>query len=403
MIRLTDKLLIDKNLKISMNPFTLSFSDDKVEDEYMNESNTNSVLVARFGLMLSLLLFFGYGFLDPYAYPLSYEKLWIIRTAVVLFLFVSILYTYHKSYVKNMQAAAFVQLFVAGAGLISLFTFPVESEYKYAFTATYILLPIGLFILLGFRFRNAAIGVTIIHTVMTVVSYIEFNLLQTIYFLSLVTSVTFMIMVSGYFSEIYKRKLYLKKIYTGEILANLKKTKTELESANERLESLSVTDDLTRLNNRRYFNKIIHQESARLQRVKGELAFMMIDIDYFKLYNDTYGHLEGDKVLKEISQEFLKVCKRSTDFVFRLGGEEFGVVMSDTKYDECIYIAQKVCLAIEALKIKHEKSTVSEFVTVSVGVSINKAREEDEDTIIRKADEALYLAKNRGRNRYVVA
>ena len=287
-------------------------------------------------------------------------------------------------------------------GLISLFTFPMESDYKYIFTASYVLLPVAVFVLFGFRFRNAVIGVLIIHTTMSYVSYIEFTPIESIYFITLFTSVTFMAIISAYFSEIYKRKLFLKQIYSDQILSSLKSTKTELESANTRLESLSLTDDLTELNNRRYFNRIIKQEIARLKRTKGELAFMMIDIDFFKLYNDTYGHLEGDRVLKEVAQELQKVCKRSTDFVFRLGGEEFGVIISDTKHNESIHVAKNICSAIEALKIKHEKNSVSEFVTVSVGVSINKVEEEDENSIIKKADDALYLAKGSGRNRYVL-
>jgi len=128
---------------------------------------------------------------------------------------------------------------------------------------------------------------------------------------------------------------------------------------------------------------------------------MMIDIDYFKKFNDTYGHSEGDKCLKIVADTLSKSMMRKDDYVARYGGEEFVVVLPNTDEDGARTVAEKLLLNIRNCEIPHEKSEISEYVSVSIGVTTGMADyRQIGDNYIRKADEMLYNSKNSGRNRY---
>ena len=177
----------------------------------------------------------------------------------------------------------------------------------------------------------------------------------------------------------------------------------KLKRANKKLENVSYTDTLTSLHNRRYFNFIYDKELKRAKRDKRFITFMMLDIDFFKQYNDTYGHIQGDVALKSVAKILKELLKRPSDYVFRLGGEEFGVILSDTDEINSSKVAQKICDAIENENIIHESSTVNDFITISIGMVCCVADEAlDEELLITKADEMLYDAKKNGRNLFVI-
>ncbi len=177
----------------------------------------------------------------------------------------------------------------------------------------------------------------------------------------------------------------------------------KLKNANKRLENASYTDSLTGLYNRRYFNLVYERELRRAKRSNSFITFMMLDIDYFKQYNDTYGHIEGDNALKSVAKTLKSVLKRPSDFVFRLGGEEFGILMAETCELNSIKLAQAICDSVRMSAIKHEGSKVNEFMTISVGVACCIADEAlNEEVLITKADEMLYRAKESGRDRYEI-
>ncbi|EDZ62431.1 diguanylate cyclase (GGDEF domain) [Sulfurimonas gotlandica GD1] len=180
-------------------------------------------------------------------------------------------------------------------------------------------------------------------------------------------------------------------------------TTKKLQRANKKLENVSYTDSLTSLHNRRYFNFIYDRELKRAKRTKSYITFMMLDIDFFKQYNDTYGHLEGDFALKSVSKVLRDSLKRPSDYVFRLGGEEFGVVLIDTDESNSARLAREICDAVRAREIKHESSKANEFLTISIGVVCCVADEAlDEEILISRADEMLYKAKESGRNGYII-
>lgn len=178
---------------------------------------------------------------------------------------------------------------------------------------------------------------------------------------------------------------------------------TKLKVANKRLENASYIDPLTNLYNRRYFNIIYEKELKRAKRTKSYITFMMLDIDYFKQYNDTYGHLEGDNALKSVASALKETLKRPSDYVFRLGGEEFAVLMVDTPEIQSASMAQNICNVIKSKEIHHSTSKVSKIVTISIGVACCVADDALEDEVmISKADEMLYKAKENGRDRYEI-
>jgi diguanylate cyclase (GGDEF)-like protein len=183
----------------------------------------------------------------------------------------------------------------------------------------------------------------------------------------------------------------------------LEVTTKKLKKVNKKLENVSYTDSLTSLHNRRYFNMVYERELKRAKRTHSYITFMMLDIDFFKQYNDTYGHIEGDFALKSVAKVLKETLKRPSDFVFRLGGEEFGVVLTQTDESSSAKLARDICDAIKAREIKHESSSVNEYLTMSIGVVCCIADDAlDENILISRADEMLYRAKETGRDRYII-
>jgi len=177
----------------------------------------------------------------------------------------------------------------------------------------------------------------------------------------------------------------------------------KLRVANKRLENASYTDSLTNLYNRRYFNIVYDRELKRAKRSRTYITFMMLDIDFFKQYNDTYGHVEGDFALKSVAKVLKDTLKRPSDYVFRLGGEEFGVLLSETDETHSARLAREICDAVRGREIKHEGSKVNKYLTISVGVACCIADDAlEEQILITRADEMLYKAKESGRDRYVI-
>ncbi|MCX6569818.1 MAG: diguanylate cyclase [Candidatus Aminicenantes bacterium] len=174
----------------------------------------------------------------------------------------------------------------------------------------------------------------------------------------------------------------------------------ELEQANRELEHLSLTDKLTDMANRRSFEAFLDREWGRCSREGRPLSLIMADIDFFKAYNDTYGHQAGDECLRKIAHVLKKNVSRAGDLAARYGGEEFIIVLSETGTEGAVVVAKKIMSAVEALRMAHETSKVSEYVTISLGcASCVPSRESGSSSLIKAADGALYQSKQNGRNR----
>ncbi|NEP81247.1 MAG: PAS domain S-box protein [Okeania sp. SIO3B3] len=176
----------------------------------------------------------------------------------------------------------------------------------------------------------------------------------------------------------------------------------QLQNANQELYKLATLDGLTKIANRRCFDEYLEKEWLRMGREKKPLSLIMCDIDFFKKYNDTYGHQKGDKCLQQVAKTLSKVVKRPTDLVARYGGEEFAIILSNTNLEGAIHIANIVQQEVYKLQITHQNSPIYKQVTLSLGVSsIIPFPEATYKSLIAGADRALYQAKEKGRNRVI--
>jgi len=172
----------------------------------------------------------------------------------------------------------------------------------------------------------------------------------------------------------------------------------------KKIELLSITDALTGLYNRRHFNTLFSQELRRTKRDGKNLVFIMFDVDHFKQYNDIYGHQKGDEVLAMIGENLNKIQRRPSDFSFRLGGEEFGILAENMNENDAEQFANKYRKQLEDLRVEHKGNSAGAYVTVSMGVIvITPTDQSNEDEVFKKVDDALYQAKNSGRNNVVIA
>jgi len=172
----------------------------------------------------------------------------------------------------------------------------------------------------------------------------------------------------------------------------------QLEVSNRKLHAMASTDGLTNLANRRHFDIVLAREWARSKRMREPLALAMIDVDYFKPYNDHYGHQQGDDCLRQVAAVLAAAMQRGTDLAARYGGEEFAFIAPDTGIDGALAVAERLRAGVEALALTHEKSPLGR-VTISLGVAtIVPDEEHDSDLLLRSADQALYRAKTQGRN-----
>jgi diguanylate cyclase (GGDEF)-like protein len=171
------------------------------------------------------------------------------------------------------------------------------------------------------------------------------------------------------------------------------------------LASLAGTDALTGIANRRRFDEVLELEWRRAERTNGSLGIVMLDVDFFKLYNDEYGHMEGDKVLRRIAGVLASYARRSGDLAARYGGEEFVLILPGLEQQEAKAVALAATTEVRSLGILHS-SGIGQVVTISAGVASARPRagsESDRELLVRNADRALYQAKAAGRNAVAIA
>lgn len=177
---------------------------------------------------------------------------------------------------------------------------------------------------------------------------------------------------------------------------------TQQREMEAQLRRLVLLDALTGVNNRRAFDERFEQEFLRAARGHGSLGLLMVDVDHFKLYNDTYGHQAGDKCLRQVAQALTATLKRPSDFVARYGGEEFAVLLPDADMAGALAAAELLLQRVRELALPHAASSVGNFVSISIGIAVAKPPVRGElENFMAKADQRLYKAKHAGRNRAV--
>nr|MDU9044037.1 diguanylate cyclase [Candidatus Electrothrix aestuarii] len=199
--------------------------------------------------------------------------------------------------------------------------------------------------------------------------------------------------------EVLLRKVVKMTGVSDRAQRELKRLNIELQDVNKELENLSQTDGLTGLHNRRFFDTRLRHEWNRHCRNHSPLSLIMCDIDYFKKYNDTYGHHEGDQCLKRVAQAIQENLKRSFDTAVRYGGEEFAIILSETDSEGATTVARSIQNNIAKLDLPHSASKANSAVSMSYGVAtVVPDQGSSPDTLICLADNALYQSKEKGRN-----
>ncbi len=190
--------------------------------------------------------------------------------------------------------------------------------------------------------------------------------------------------------------------YASTLEQRVAERTVELEIANQQLQRLANLDGLTQVANRRKFDDYLSQEWKRHVREDQPLSLIICDIDFFKRYNDTHGHLQGDECLKQIAATLRKNARRPADLVARYGGEEFCVILPNTDEEGAINVATAIQTDLQSLRLEHRASSVSPYITLSIGVATTIPDHiQTPDELIETADKALYDAKMRGRDRVI--
>lgn len=193
---------------------------------------------------------------------------------------------------------------------------------------------------------------------------------------------------------------YISKPFHPTIVKIRVKNHIILKLKSDLLEELSMLDGLTHIPNRRYFNTVYDEKYKETIRDGKTLAIIMIDVDYFKLYNDHYGHGLGDECLIKIAGALKNSLKRPSDMIARYGGEEFVVVLKDIDHEGAQKVADSLVEAVESLKITHKYSLITNHVTISLGIALKEKESTlSQESLLKNADNALYRAKESGRNR----
>lgn len=193
---------------------------------------------------------------------------------------------------------------------------------------------------------------------------------------------------------------YIKKPFHPAIIKIRVKNHITLKLKSDKLEEISMCDSLTGISNRRFFDEVFEKKYKETSRDKKNLGLIMIDIDYFKFYNDHYGHWKGDECLIKVARAIKKSIKRPSDIASRYGGEEFIVLLKDIDKEGIKKVAEALIDAVANLKIEHEYSLVSKYVTISAGVALKERQEISMQELLKEADNELYRAKESGRNRF---
>ncbi|MCE3043720.1 GGDEF domain-containing protein [Legionella sp. 16cNR16C] len=365
----------------------------KVKEKLLEHLFDNTAKAITFTLILALLIIFYLSYQDI---PLTQTGLWlgILCAILILRLVIAILA------IKSPQRSEFfywtliITGFLLGA-MLGLF-----------FWSFYWEMSISQRMILLLFFAGLATGSTI-SMAASPLSYAAFvlpNFLPIILrFLmdshddSRLVAIVLIIFLS-YLGVIFNanKKMLRKNII---LLAHESELNSQLEQFNQKLSIVSITDELTQLANRRYFQERLIADWIRAKRASLPLTLMIIDIDYFKECNDNYGHLYGDECLKEIAKALTEVVKRQTDLAARYGGDEMVVILYNTSLNDSEQFAMRLKEAIDSLNIKNEYSPISNRLTVSIGVANTiPAIDDDYESLFTRADKALYEAKLNGRN-----
>ena len=380
---------------------TLRFDND-IESKYLVHRNRHFLRIDLKIIFAGLLTYLMFGLADIFVGFEQTENLFLVRamlTGLMLGALFALYNTRYRVYLIPVTAAGIAVIGMSVIYYISL----LEGLPRYAYHLG--LVPVQVFAMVTLRLSYRSFLMTSLAMLLVYLSvYSQLGSLvddsemsRTILALQpfFVVFWVVMIVMGGYLS--YMMEASFRRDYLKNCL--LAHEAERLQLLTQRLQYLSTTDGLTQVANRRHFEQEFEREWRRCQRSSEPLSLIMLDVDEFKQYNDSNGHLMGDECLKQIASVMLQQCRRSSDLCARYGGEEFIVLLPNMTPDDAASLAEVIRETIQHLNITHNHSD-SGIVTVSAGVAggVPRLGQSPED-FIRRADELLYQAKGSGRNR----
>lgn len=351
--------------------------------------------ILRFGLIISLVLYVLLGIDDIWAAPVSKHEVWGIRYGLMTpFYLISYGITYTRLFRRHMQSIMFVVQLISGGGtIVILAVLQTEEPANYFYFAGLMLILFGNFTLFGMRWIQAtAVSIMLVVGYAVIVFFVQDPLrsgMRDTAYLAYINSLLYLVStfigsaVVGYVMERYKIVEFAQR--------------KELERKTELLERLSFQDGLTGVSNRRAFDAKMAEEWSWALRNARCISMIMIDIDYFKPYNDTYGHQQGDECLIAVATALRRSLKRSKDFIARYGGEEFAVILPETDEGAVMRLSELLHQAVNDMRLEHKLSPYG-HITISAGAATAWPDEGDYSRLVEAADRALYASKSKGRN-----
>jgi diguanylate cyclase (GGDEF)-like protein len=337
---------------------------------------------------------------DYFMLPKDYNMVWFIRICIVSSLYLIIIFMIRSRKFKPVidYLAALQVLIIYSSNII------IYGYIKQAILFITYIMGIAIIIIFGNIIARIRLGFALAVSLCIYIFYIIFNILLSYVSINFWINDAIMLLVIMTISLIGNYQL--EKEYRRKVLFTLLLAieSIKLEKSNKTLTRLSISDSLTELANRRLFDDTIDREWRVCIRRNTPLSILFIDIDYFKAYNDNYGHQAGDDCLRKIAKELKEYSRRPHDLCARYGGEEFVILLPEVGLSEAVELAGKIRTDIKKLNIKHDYSKIASHVTVSIGVAETiPTSNNNYHNLIQMADKALYIAKSDGRDRVVLS
>jgi len=367
---------------------------DELEANFLEDYYTKSIVQVRAAILIAVSAYGGLYFLDFQIAPDIVYQTFLIRFVLVIpLLLVILILSYYSHFERYEQVYLSAGSIVAGLAPVITMAL-VEPAVGSLYLAPALIIILAIFCLVKLRFFYATGSALVIFSAyIFMIVYTGQALLPGTINNTVMFAVAILVgMISNYFIEARLRNEYL-------LSRELEYRTIEVEAANRELQKLSTIDSLTGVANRRGYDDFINREWKRAAREHKRLSLVMADIDFFKAYNDNYGHKAGDDCLKRVAECLIDTASRPGDMVARYGGEEFVIVLSDTSLESAGILAAKALKAVESMKVEHSNSRVSKYVTVSLGVASTVPDQDlPPESLLEAADNALYMAKRGGRN-----
>jgi diguanylate cyclase (GGDEF)-like protein len=382
---------------IPINPVTLTFADRALETEFRTDDRVQSLAPVRVSLAAGLVLIGLLGLLDRALVPDAYHTLWIVRYALVCPFFGGMLLFSFAPFFKRFGGAIlWVGAGSAGVGL-SLMIFAAGASARGLYFTSLCLYLVLCCLFLRLRFLAVAGLCGALGVAYGLVWFTAADSAPLLADGALLAASAALGSAAGYASDRSRRVDFLHRQRLDRQTAELNSARQEAEQKRQEMEALTRVDALTGLASRRHFFEIAERDLERCRRYAHPLAIIMLDLDHFKVINDTCGHVTGDRVLQAVAGQ-IHYNVREADTAGRYGGEEFVVVLPETDHQAALQVGERLRSFIESLRIDSAMGRL--WVTVSVGIATSAATEAATlDDLLNCADKALLAAKQAGRNR----